>query len=135
MLLDLFKLLGYKHCSLISERKVIENVALQVESVGSWEWSIYVLLHIDSKREREMSIQNVLIRNIELNNKESLQKQKFVVDVLGIPRHWVDISKYYKSRAVNNPWYEFKFLLRANKNIMALQAFYNNMAPHAIING
>lgn len=135
MLLDLFKLLGYKHCSLIAERKVEENVAMQLESAGYWEWSIYILLHINSKLERETSIQNVLTRNISLDNKESLEKQKFVVDDLGVPRHWIDIAKYYKSRKMHNPWFEFKFLLKANKNIMALQTFYNNMAPHAIING
>ncbi|KAL5281480.1 NUP98 family protein [Megaselia abdita] len=135
MLLDLFKMLGYKHCSLISERKVQENVALQLESAGYWEWSIYILLHIDSKLERETSIQNILTRNINLKSKESLEKQKFVVDDLGIPRHWIDIAKYYKSRRMNNPWFEFKFLLKANKNIIALQTFYSHMAPHAIING
>lgn len=135
MLLDFFKLLGYKHCSSVSERKVLENVALQLETFGLWEWAIYILLHIESKFERETSIQNVLIRNIELHDKESLDKQKFVIDDLGIPRYWIDVAKYYKSRRIHNSWFEFKFLLRANKNVLALQTFYSHMAPHAIING
>lgn len=135
MLLDLFKMLGYKHCSIINERKVQENVAMQLESEGYWEWSIYILLHIESKMVRESSIQNVLTRNICIDGKDSLERIRFIVDDLGIPRHWIDVAKYYKSRKMQDPWLEFKFLLRAKQNIMALQTFHKHMAPHAIING
>ena len=70
------------------------NFAAQLESLGLWEWAVFVLLHIDNPESRETSVRHFLARNCQLEPDEHEQlREKFVTNELNVPKEWLHEAK------------------------------------------
>lgn len=135
-LLQVLKGIGYTHCSEQSEANLHVSFASQLENYGLWQWSVFVLLHIPNQSKRELSIQEILYRYIELSNdKEYLEKESFIVNELGVPEKWIFWAKAVRAGAQKNYHAQADYLLKAKQWAMAHEVIMNHIAPDAIING
>lgn len=110
--------------------------ASQLENNDLWEWAIFVLLHIKDKNQRELAVQNVLYRYVTVAKDIALSdREKFVINNLGVPEKWIDYAKAVKAGAVQNYHLQAKYLLKAKQWSLAHEIIFQHIAPDAIING
>lgn len=136
LLLQTLEALGYRHCSELSESQLHVGFASQLENNDLWEWAIFVLLHIKDKNQRELAVQNVLYRYVTVAKDIALSdREKFVINNLGVPEKWIDYAKAVKAGAVQNYHLQAKYLLKAKQWSLAHEIIFQHIAPDAIING
>ncbi|XP_052837184.1 LOW QUALITY PROTEIN: nuclear pore complex protein Nup98-Nup96 [Drosophila gunungcola] len=136
LLLQTLRALGYRHCSPLTEARLSVDFASQLENEGLWHWSIFVLLHIKRRPQRERAVQQMLERNVSVSAKVPLNaEERFVVEELGIPMSWVDYAKAVKAGASGMRHLQAKYLLKAKHFAPAHEVIFQYIAPHAIING
>lgn len=135
-LLQVLKGLGYGHCSTQSETHLSVSFASQLENYGLWQWSIFVLLHIQDQNKRELSVQELLYRYVDLSQNEDYQnKENFIVNVLGVPEKWINWAKAVRAGAMKKYHAQADYLLKAKQWPLAHEVIMDHIAPDAIING
>ncbi|XP_036674150.3 nuclear pore complex protein Nup98-Nup96 [Drosophila suzukii] len=136
LLLQTLRALGYRHCSPLTEARLSVDFASQLENEGLWQWSIFVLLHIKRRPQRERAVQQMLQRNVSVSAKVPLNvEERFVVEELGVPMSWVDYAKAVKAGASGKHHLQAKYLLKAKHFAPAHDVIFQHIAPDAIING
>lgn len=136
LLLQVLRGLGYNHCSEASEAHLHVSFATQLEANGLWQWAIFVLLHIRNQSQREIAVQTMLYRYIDLSeDAEYLKKEKFIISDLGVPEKWIYWAKAVRAGALNRHHAQADFLLKAKQWATAHEVIMNHIAPDAIING
>lgn len=136
LLLQQFQNLGYQHCSRESEAQLHVSFASQLENYGHWHWAIFVLLHIPNKAHRELCIQDILYRYVDLKqDADYLHKESFVVNQLGIPEKWIHWAKAVRAGAMQKYREQANYLLMAKQWALAHEVIMRHIAPDAIING
>lgn len=136
LLLQVLRGIGYHHCSENSEANLHVSFASQLESNGLWHWAIFVLLHIQNQSQRELAVQKMLYRYIDLSQDEDyLEKERFITSDLKIPEKWIYWAKAVRAGALNKHRAQAEYLLRAKQWAMAHEVVMNHIAPDAIING
>ncbi|TIC58943.1 hypothetical protein E3Q03_04067 [Wallemia mellicola] len=106
------------------------NYASQVERAGLYQWSIFILLHLELDDMRESAIKDSLTRNV-MNYSE--QDEAFLVDKLCIPQTWLAEAKATYAHYQGNIYEEYKLLLAAEQYTGAHFVAVNTLAPEAII--
>ncbi|ESO06765.1 hypothetical protein HELRODRAFT_191188 [Helobdella robusta] len=107
---------------------ICHSYASQLESLGLWWWSVFVLMHITHPLIRKNSVKKVIERNVEIMKQRDDEdgehddeddvllndKEMFVVDKLKIPAEWLHEAKAIKCQWLNMPHLEAKhsFLAR-----------------------
>ncbi|XP_004537879.1 nuclear pore complex protein Nup98-Nup96 [Ceratitis capitata] len=135
LLLQTLEAIGYRHCSVLSESQLHVGFASQLENYDLWEWAIFVLLHIKDRNQRELSVQNALYRYVSVSKDVALsEKEKFVINNLGVPEKWIDYAKAVKAGAIGNHHLQAKYLLKAKQWPLAHEVIFQHIAPDAIIN-
>lgn len=110
--------------------------AAQLESNDLWEWSVFVLLHIKDRNQRELAIQSVLYRYVTVSAEESLtQRERFLIEKLGVPEKWIDYAKAVKAASLGDYNLQANYLIKAKQWALAHDIIFNHIAPEAIING
>jgi nuclear pore complex protein Nup98-Nup96 len=136
LLLQTLDTLGYHHCSELSRAQIYTSFADQLENYGLWHWSIYILLHIKDQRRRELCVQQILYRYIDLSkDPEYLEKEKFIIEKLQVPAKWMYWAKAVKAGSNRNYHQQAKYLLCAKQWSLAHKIIMQHIAPDAIING
>lgn len=136
LLLQAIKSIGYHHCSELSETQLHISFASQLENYGLWHWSIYVLLHIPNRSRRELSIQQLLYRYIDLSkDDEYRKKESFIVNQLKVPEKWVFWAKAVRAGSLKKYREQAEYLLKAKQWALAHEVIMAHIAPDAIING
>ncbi|CAO3667636.1 unnamed protein product [Umbelopsis ramanniana] len=67
------------------------SLASQLEAMGLWEWAIYVQLYLQDQSCRQIAIQNVLARHVDVNT--TVEQESFLRDTLRIPTTWIEEAK------------------------------------------
>lgn len=135
-LLQVLKGIGYGHCSKQSEIHLSVSFASQLENYGLWQWSIFVLLHIQDQNKRELCVQELLYRYVDLSqNEDYLSKENFIVNVLGVPEKWINWAKAVRAGAIRKHHAQADYLLKAKQWALAHEVIIEHIAPDAIING
>lgn len=135
-LLQVLKGIGYSHCSTQSDTHLCVSFASQLENYGLWQWSIFVLLHIQDQNKRELSVQELLYRYVDLSqNIEYRSKENFIVNVLNVPEKWINWAKAVRAGAMNKHHAQADYLLLAKQWPLAHEVIMDHIAPDAIING
>jgi nuclear pore complex protein Nup98-Nup96 len=110
--------------------------AQQLEQLGLFQWAAYVLLHLNDADEREMSVRNLLVRNV---GKLTLEpKHTDEVDFLlnlKIPIAWIHEAHALEARERNDFVAEAEHLLAAGALQQAHGTIVKNVGPNAIISG
>lgn len=95
-----------------------------------------MFLHIKDRNQRELSVQNVLYRYVSVSKDVALsEKEKFVINNLGVPEKWIDYAKAVKAGAIGNYQLQAKYLLKAKQWALAHEVIFQHIAADAIING
>ncbi|XP_055550074.1 nuclear pore complex protein Nup98-Nup96 [Wyeomyia smithii] len=134
-LMQTLETLGYRHCSELSRSQLHLSFANQLENHGMWHWAIYVLLHLNDQSRRELSIQDLLYRHIELSTDEDyLEREQFVVGDLGIPEKWIFWAKAVRAGAQFDYHQQACFLLKAKQWSKAHEVIMEHIAADCVIN-
>lgn len=136
LLLQNLEAIGYRHCSDLSECQLHVSFASQLETQNMWHWSIFVLLHIKNRERRELAVQQLLYRYIEVSssgNDDYLEKEKFIIE-LGVPEKWIYWAKAVRAGASSDYHEQAKYLLKGKQWTLAHEVIMTNIAPDAIVN-
>ncbi|WBW71359.1 nucleoporin Nup98 and Nup96 [Schizosaccharomyces osmophilus] len=106
------------------------SLASQLESMGYWQWSLFVLLHAENVEIRISSIKNCLARNVKMGLTD--YDEKLVSDLL-IPKSWIHEAKALSARYNGEHAKEVTFLQEANLFEEAHTCLIRSIAPQAII--
>uniref|UniRef100_A0A182QPM2 Nuclear pore complex protein Nup98-Nup96 n=1 Tax=Anopheles farauti TaxID=69004 RepID=A0A182QPM2_9DIPT len=159
LLLQVLETHGYHHCSEFSRSQIHVAFAGQLESHGLWQWAIYVLLHLNDQARRELSIQQLLYRHIQLVGEDDgsgddrrmasesgsddlesnhqhnyIARERFIVEELGIPERWIYWAKAVRAGAIFDYPQQAHYLLRAKQWDLAHEVILQHLAPEYVMN-
>ncbi|KAM8975297.1 nuclear pore complex protein Nup98-Nup96 isoform 2-T2 [Pelodytes ibericus] len=127
--------LKYTHLSEESQGLLHASYAAQLESVGHWEWAVFVLLHIPKPSIREAAVRELLNRHCALQeNMDSLAKETFLINKLHVPAQWVHEAKAIHSKRDGDRHKEAHYLLQAGHWNQCHKLVIRHLASDAIIN-
>jgi len=102
--------LGYTHLSDHVAALTHTNFATQLEAYGLWHWAIFVMLHLRDSSRRQIAVQDLLLRHIEIDDSpEYVKREQFLKEELGISSVWIHQAKAIKSK-INKRYLILKFL-------------------------
>lgn len=139
-LMQTLKTLGYRHCSPLAEAQLTTSFAGQLELQGMWQWTVFVLMHLEGAGRREATIKEVLNRFIRLNGEKECskayqEKEAFVIHELKVPSEWVYAAKAMRAGVFDRHHDQVKFYLKAKEWSQAHEVLMERIAPDCIING
>uniref|UniRef100_A0A182PA24 Nuclear pore complex protein Nup98-Nup96 n=1 Tax=Anopheles epiroticus TaxID=199890 RepID=A0A182PA24_9DIPT len=147
LLLQVLETLGYHHCSEFFRSQIHIAFANQLESHGLWQWAAYVLLHLNDQARRELSIQQILYRHIQLvadvasddetleaERQDYLARENFIVEELGIPEKWIFWAKAVRAGAEFDYKRQAHYLLLAKQWALAHDIILQQLAPEYVMN-
>ena len=143
LLLQVLETIGYHHCSDLATAQLHNSFASQLENNGMWHWSIFVYLHLKNREQRELCIQSILFKYIQLpdeyddmqDDDDYLEKETFIVEQLNIPRKWICWAKAVRAGSMNKHHLQADYLLKAKQWARAHEVIMQHITPDAIING
>ncbi|CAH1777571.1 unnamed protein product [Owenia fusiformis] len=127
--------LEYSHVSDYHASSLSANFAAQLESLGLWQWAIFVLLHIKHEKSRASAVKDCLRRHITLSkSEEDLETEEFITQKLHIPMTWIHEAKAQKARSEGRFHDEAWHLLKAGFWNDSHRIILRHIASEAIIN-
>jgi nuclear pore complex protein Nup98-Nup96 len=121
-----------------SDRLCID-FAMQLETLGLWKWSAFVLLHLELRQSRIENIQALLARNVDSLSLGSDGKDEqspdvsFLVETLKIPVYWLYEAKADRACSSEDRWQEYQYSLLAQNLSRAHEIAIRYLAPEGII--
>ncbi|CAO3675615.1 unnamed protein product [Umbelopsis vinacea] len=109
---------------------VTASFASQLEAMGLWEWAIYVQLHLDNSDSRQIAIQNVLARHVDL--KTTQEQESFLKERLCIPSTWIEEAKALRAAHSGDLHAQVDALIKAEKHADAHHLVVEKLAPEAV---
>jgi len=104
-----------------------------LESAGLWEWSLFVIMHIQDADARGAGLKNLIGRHIdEIDDGE---KRTFLEKTLCIPRTWIHEAKALQARHTGDYLQEAEYLISARAWVEAHKTIIEQVAPDAVISG
>ncbi|SNX84755.1 related to Nucleoporin nup189 (SonB) [Melanopsichium pennsylvanicum] len=107
------------------------SYAHQLELIGKWRWSAFILLHLELGESREAAVKALLSRNVAHLD----SAKEFLCDQLRIPESWLYEAKSYEARARDDRYEEYQLLLKAKNFTSAHNVASRYLAPEAVIRG
>ncbi|GAA5958261.1 hypothetical protein JCM3765_004772 [Sporobolomyces pararoseus] len=112
--------------------QVTTSYAHQLESLGLWEWSCFVLLHLELELPRAQSLQQLILRNVSNLNPTI---ESFLTETLKIPMFYLDRSKAIYYQSLGQVFNSYKFYLKALETEKAHEIVVQELGPEALIRG
>ncbi|KAJ1311780.1 hypothetical protein OPQ81_010246 [Rhizoctonia solani] len=109
---------------------ITSNYAFQLESLGLWWYSIFVLLHLQESDGRLIAIKALLARHVSELDEE---KEEFLINQLCIPHDWIEEAKAIISQYINQSYQAFEFFVAAGQVKPAYDMALRDLAPEAAI--
>ncbi|GAA6017767.1 hypothetical protein JCM10207_000492 [Rhodosporidiobolus poonsookiae] len=122
----------------VTADRVTESYAAQLEQQGLWEWSAFVLLHLELEAQRTAALRALLSRHVDelARDGENGEKFKFLTDTLKIPAVWIWSAQ--ADRALSSPsrlFESYTLLLRALRPAEAHRIAVDELVPEALVRG
>lgn len=111
------------------------SFASQLENLGFWKWSVFVLLFIKDKTVKENAILRVLSKNLKLSIMNDLTTERFLVNDLKIPREWIHSSLIMKSDLVEENTQNYKHYIFISDWYKAHEIAMNSLIPYFALMG
>ncbi|PWW77905.1 hypothetical protein C7212DRAFT_350849 [Tuber magnatum] len=119
--------------------QITVDFAGELETLGMWEWAIFVLLHLTDTDSRETAVRNVIGKHIdELESAEGAdvgKKLEFLEKTLLIPKNWIHEARALQARSAGRHLLEAGYLLAAQAWNEAHKTVVKKVAPEAVISG
>jgi Nuclear protein 96 len=136
LLLQTFKSLQIGNLGSAEENHVNISMAHQLEEMGLWDWSIFVLLFIKDSQVKKNLIFEILCRNLSPNTTaESIEIEKSLVNDYKIPVEWIHQIKATKTGPLKRHWETYHYLKFNNDWNGSHDLAINNILPGLINNG
>ncbi|XP_057338404.1 nuclear pore complex protein Nup98-Nup96 [Microplitis mediator] len=127
--------LGYSHLSDHVASMTHTNFAAQLEAHDLWHWAIFVVLHLNSTAIRRTAVMDLLARHVQIDEDlDYTQREKFLLEELGIPSKWINEAKAIKGCASKRYGEAAWYLLQAEQWNRAHEVIIEHLAADAIIN-
>ena len=125
---QVLRTLGYRHLLNTRDEQLHMEFASQLESMGLWHWSVFVLLHLNGASEynkedtasRKASVCQVLGRNVG-RDEDSIERERFLQEQLHLPRAWIAEAKAIYASTIGNFGDQAWYLIQVNKLLL----YYN----------
>jgi nuclear pore complex protein Nup98-Nup96 len=124
--------LGYNSVSSECLESLHESYANQLQSIGLWHWSVFVLMHLADGKRRESAVRGYLSRYVTAESELSAS-ERFVVEKLAVPREWVYGLKAQRAKYEHKYENQFKLLVAAHKWNEAHSVLVELLAPDLFI--
>jgi len=121
-----------------SDRLCID-FAMQLETLGLWKWSAFVLLHLELRQSCKENVQSLLSRNVDSlamssdGQEEQSVDVRFLVDTLHIPIYWLYEAKADRACSKEDRWQEYQYSLLAQNLARSHEIAIRFLAPEGII--
>ncbi|GAA6060694.1 hypothetical protein JCM10212_005076 [Sporobolomyces blumeae] len=112
--------------------QVTVSYAAQLESLGMWEWSAFVLLHLELEAPRADAIQQLLTRHITSVTPEL---EQFIVSTLQIPPTYLSRARATHAQSIGDVFSTYKLLLSSQLAERAHRIAVEDLVPEAIVRG
>ncbi|CAE7229687.1 unnamed protein product [Rhizoctonia solani] len=109
---------------------ITSNYAFQLENLGLWWYSIFVLLHLQESDGRLIAIKALLARHVSELDEE---KEDFLINQLCVPHDWIEEAKAVISQYTNQSYQAFEFFVAAGQVKPAYDMALRDLAPEAAI--
>ncbi|CAE6530170.1 unnamed protein product [Rhizoctonia solani] len=109
---------------------ITSNYASQLESLGLWWYSVFVLLHLQESDGRLIAIKALLSRHVSELDEE---KEEFLINQLCVPQDWIEEAKAVISQYTNQSYQAFEFFVAAGQAKPAYDMALRDLAPEAAI--
>lgn len=135
---------GFRSTS--SHSKICVDFMFQLESLGLWEWAVFVALHLETALARETAVRQILERNIQLDYRsivglieteelaEERKKVEFVTQSLSVPEEWVWAARATRAKYEGTQAQEVQGLLKGGEVQRGHNLIVTTLAPEYILN-
>lgn len=126
--------LSYTHLSSHQRASLHMNFVAHLESLGLWEWAVFVALHIDNPVSREDAARAILNRHITLStDEEYVEREELLREKLMVPPQWIHHAKALRARYEDRPRDEAWHLMKAGLWNRSHEIVLKYLAADAII--
>lgn len=134
LLLQVFSALKVGTISEDVSNAVHISFASQLEDLGYWEWSVFILLFIKDKSAKTNAIMSVLDRNLDPNraSKDNVMIEDLLVNNFKIPPKWIHTVLANKASSHSE---KYKHLILTDKWLQAHQIAIKHLIPDFISTG
>ncbi|KAN0027839.1 hypothetical protein ACTFIV_009663 [Dictyostelium citrinum] len=122
-----------KQPDLVNASNLHSSFALQLERLGLWQWSIYVILHTpdQSNHVREEAVKALIARAAPVITPED---RVFLTTKLHIPEIWIDEAKaWYSGYDSNDIYDQIDALFKSYQYPKIHDIIFSNIGPNYII--
>eukprot|EP01119_Soliformovum_irregulare_P010606 TRINITY_DN2618_c1_g2_i1.p1 TRINITY_DN2618_c1_g2~~TRINITY_DN2618_c1_g2_i1.p1 ORF type:complete len:931 (+),score=372.41 TRINITY_DN2618_c1_g2_i1:189-2795(+) len=113
--------------------QICTSYAFQLEIIGMWTWSIYVLSHLPRKFPGKFAaIREILTRHA---HEMTLENQEFLEKKLFVPKSWIQLAKSWLEKSRGNFISQVELLKGSNEWESLHQLILKELAPQAILRG
>lgn len=135
LLLQLFLSLDVGLIEEAEKTKLCTSFSNQLESLGKWEWSIFVLLHLKDNSLKQNLVMAILDRNLNPDtDKKTLEAQSNLVNRMRVPPEWIHNVKAEKSLLRERYFHAFNHFAHAQNYCRANDILMVHLLPGLFIN-
>ncbi|KAG0304848.1 hypothetical protein BGZ98_004947 [Dissophora globulifera] len=140
--------------SALSHAKICQYFMFQLESLGLWEWAVFVALHLETAASREVAVRQILERHVDIPAGQSgfsaerdptpaemdhwaseFEKTSFLCKELRVPETWLWIARATRARYVGALNWEVFSLLKGGEHQQGHDLILSRLAPQFILHG
>lgn len=115
--------------------KLCTSFSNQLESLGEWEWAIFILLHIEDNSLKKNLIMGILDRNLSSDvNKTTAKTENNLVNRMHIPPEWIHVVKGHKTLLVEKYFQAFNHFAHARDYCKANDILVDQLLPSLFVN-
>ncbi|KAG0265272.1 hypothetical protein BG011_005143 [Mortierella polycephala] len=132
--------------------KISQDFMFQLETLGLWEWAVFVALHLESASTRETAVRQILERHVDLPSPPSStsgqstatelerwtgesQKGSFLLKVLRIPEPWLWRARATRAKYNGDLSLQVFSLLKGGEHQQGHALILTRLAPACILHG
>ncbi|KAK3793945.1 hypothetical protein RRG08_023041 [Elysia crispata] len=132
-LFQILQALGYTHLPVSKADSLHESFASQLETLGMWHWTAFVLLHLSSGSQRHAALSALLQRHLGVGE-ELTEREEFLLNKLHVPAAWLHQAKAVRAHREGNHAAEARHLILAGQFNRSHTVVVRHVAADAIIN-
>lgn len=115
--------------------KLCTSFSNQLESVGHWEWAIFVLLYLEDNLIKKNLIIGILDRNLSADvDKSSARSEDILINKMRLPAEWIHVVKGEKAYHSEKYFEAFTHLAYAGNYSRANDILVERLLPNLFIN-
>ncbi|KAG5889547.1 hypothetical protein JTB14_024955 [Gonioctena quinquepunctata] len=135
LLLQLFLSLDVGIIENSEKNKLCTSFSNQLESLGEWEWAIFVLLHLEDNSLKQNLVMGILDRNLSPDtDKATLDAENELVNRMQIPPSWIHLVKGTKTLLSQRYFEAFNHFAHAGDHCKANDILVEHLLPCLFIN-